>query len=92
MYAGTLAANEVMNWDDLNHYQLDCNKKAEQIQFLNSMRTTESERIMIRAKLRLQPWLPITDGDLYDKQLKQGQGRYEWLINQHLHTLASQCY
>ena len=91
-YVVPATANEVMDWDDLNHYQLDCNQKQQQIEFLNSMRTTESDRQLLRLQLKLMPWMAVTDGDKFDKLQKQSTGRYEWLINQHLHVLASQCY
>ena len=73
--------SQSMSLEDLNRYQIDCSRKAEQIQFLNSLRTTESERQWLRLRAKLMPWTDQTAGD----------NREETMINQHLHTIATQC-
>ena len=73
--------SQAMSLEDLNRYQIDCSKKEEQIQILNSLRTTESERQWLRLRAKLMPWTDQTVGD----------NREETMINQHLHTIATQC-
>lgn len=73
--------SQSMSLEDLNRYQIDCSKKEEQIQILNSLRTTESERQWLRLRAKLMPWTDQTAGD----------NREETMINQHLHTIATQC-
>ena len=90
--ADTSLANEPMDWNDLDHFVVNCEMKREQIEFLNSMRTSKAERTWHLFQYKLMPWQAVTDPEGYNKNRNQAIGRYDWLINQHLHTLATQCY
>ena len=92
--ATTLPASErePMDWQDLDHFVVNCEMKKEQIEFLNSMRTTKSSRTWNLFQWKFMPWQVVTDSNGYTKNKYQATGRYDWLINQHLHTLATQCY
>ena len=90
--ADTSLANEPMNWNDLNHFVINCEMKQEQIEFLNSFRTTKGERTWNLFQWKFMPWQAVTDPKGYQKNKQQAIGGYDWLINQHLHTLATQCY
>ena len=80
---------EPLDWQDLDHFQVDCSLKKEQTEYLNSMRTTNKK--WARFQWKFMPWQAVTDGEGYEKNKKQATGAYDWLINQHLHTIASQC-
>ena len=90
--ADTSLANEPMNWRDLDHFVVNCEMKQEQIEFLNSFRTTKGERTWNLFQWKFMPWQAVTDPKGYQKNKQQAIGGYDWLINQHLHTLATQCY
>jgi len=90
--AVTSQADEPMAWNDLDHFVVNCEMKQEQIEFLNSFRTSKGERTWNLLQYKLMPWQAITDPKGYRKNKYQATGRYDWLINQHLHTLATQCY
>ena len=90
--ADTSLADEPMDWHDLDHFVVNCEMKQEQIEFLNSFRTTKSERTWNLFQWKFMPWQAVTDPKGYHKNKQQATGRYDWLINQHLHTLATQCY
>jgi len=81
-----------MDWYDLDHFQIDCSLKQQQIEFLNNMRLSESEMREFRLQRLLTPWTIFTDPEGSARVRKTGNGEYNWLINQHLHSLATQCY
>ena len=80
---------EPMDFEDLDHFQIDCNLKKEQTEFLNSMRT--KNKTWARFQWKFMPWQAVTDHKGYSKNKRQAIGAYDWVINQHLHTIASQC-
>ena len=81
-----------MDWYDLDHFQIDCSLKKEQIEFLNSMRVSESDMIGFRLQELVMPWAKLTDPEGNARVHRTGNGDYNWLINQHLYSLATQCY
>jgi len=87
----TAVAREPMNINDLDHFQVDCTIKQEQIQLLQSIRPTGNEKLVARFKKNFMPWQAITDGSKFKKNNNVGSGGYDWIINQHLHTLKTQC-
>ena len=80
-----------MGFQDLDHFQIDCNKKAQQIAFLQSMRPTPDEKLMAGFSAMLQPWAYVTDPYGQDSKRVVSTGRTEWLINQHLMTIRDNC-
>jgi len=80
-----------MNWNDLDHFQVDCSIKQEQIDFLNSLKHSETDMMNARLMELVTPWTWFTDPHGAKRVQRTGNGDYNWLINQHLHTLATQC-
>jgi len=80
-----------MDWNDLDHFQVDCSIKQEQIEFLVSMKHGRTDMMDARLLELVTPWARLTDPNGARRVHRTGNGDYNWLINQHLHTLATQC-
>jgi hypothetical protein len=76
---------------DLDHYQIDCSRKAEQIAFLQSQRSTRDERLYAGAINTVKPWTVYTDTNEYSQRYQINNGRVNWIINQKLMRLAYDC-
>ena len=88
----TANAEMPMNLHDLDTMQLDCSKKKEQIEFLQSLRSTSDQRAGARLETLLTPWRMFTDPEGRERVEHVGKGSYNWIINQHLWTLKNNCY
>ncbi len=75
-----------MSVDSLNHYQVDCSKKEEQIHFIQSMRPTEPQRNMA-AIVATVPFAWMGDVGNYSGQREVASGRKDWMLNQILMEL-----
>ena len=80
-------ADVPMSYYDLSHFQVDCSKKREQTEFLQSMYGTDSERRNARFMNALTPWTVITDRTGRARQKYVGNGQYNWVIRQSLYDL-----
>ena len=80
-----------MAFADLDHFKIDCRKKAEQIAFLQSLRPTRDEKLFAGFAAMFQPWTYITDPYGQDSRQAVSTGRSEWLINQKLMHLRDDC-
>jgi hypothetical protein len=80
-----------MAFADLDHFKVNCRKKAEQIAFLQSMRPTRDEKLLTGFSALLQPWTYITDPYGHDSKQAVSTGRSEWVINQLLMELRDNC-
>lgn len=76
---------------DISHYQIDCSRKSEQIQFLESLRSGRDDRFWSRVGNTVQPWTKYTDTHNYSQRGQIANGRTNWLINQKLMRLAHDC-
>ena len=76
---------------DLSYFQIDCSRKKEQIQFLNSMRVTDDDRIINGITNILSPWERYQDSPASVQRQQIHRGRTNWLINQKLSRLAKDC-
>lgn len=76
---------------DLDFFQIDCSRKREQIEFLQSLRNDNNERFNARVENMLTPWRAITDPDRYRENQSVGMGRHNWLITQNLISIQQQC-
>ena len=85
-------ANVPMSYYDLDHFAIDCSKKREQTEFLQSMYGTDSERRSARITNALTPWTVFTDKTGRARQKYFGNGEYNWVIRQKLHILNTQCF
>lgn len=80
-----------MNAVDLEHYQINCRMKTQQVQFLQSLRPTRDERFSAGIDNSLQPWKVITNPMEFQNTRSIQGGRTEWLINQLLMQIAYNC-
>ena len=78
------------DWD-LDHFQPDCSRKQEQVQWLQSFRNSDAQRLSARLETFLTPWRSITNPEKAHRINLIGRGDYNWLINQHLMTLKNNC-
>lgn len=76
---------------DLDHFQIDCSRKAEQIAFLQSQRSQADDRLVNGAVNWLMPWTRYTDTNHYSQRGQIHNGRTNWIINQKLMRLAHDC-
>jgi len=82
----TSAPTYSMTTESLNHYQVECSKKAEQIRFIQSMRPSESQRNMA-AIITTVPFAWMADVGNYSGQKQVASGRKDWMLNQILMEL-----
>ena len=88
----TANAEVPMNIDDLDHFVVDCSKKQQQVEFLQSLRSSSDQRAGARLQTILTPWRWFTDPEGHERVYNVGKGSYNWIINQHLWTLKNNCY
>jgi hypothetical protein len=80
-----------MNYADLASYQLDCNRKAEQIQFLESQRPGRDDRLWAWTTNYFVGWERYTDPENYQERQAISGRNTHWIINQKLMRLARDC-
>lgn len=88
----TANAEVPMNIHDLDHFVVDCSIKQQQVEFLQSLRSTADQRAVAGLQTLLTPWRWFTDPEGQDRVYHVGKGSYNWIINQHLWTLKNNCY
>ena len=81
----------VMPVDDLNRFQIDCRIKPQQIKFLQSLRTSQDDKLGARMANVVQPWTVVTDHSNYRQRALVGNGYTDWSINQLLLRLSHDC-
>lgn len=74
----------------LDSFVVDCSKKREQVEFINSQRTSGGERAGARVLVYLTPWQIITSPGPRTNQIEVGYGQQDWMLNQILWELG-QC-
>jgi len=82
----TTAPTYSMGVEQLNHYQVDCSKKAEQIKYIQSMRPTNPQR-NIAAVISSIPFAWMLDVGNYSDQRHVASGKKDWMLNQILMEL-----
>lgn len=80
-----------MQFVDLNHFQIDCRRKDEQIRFLTSMLSNQDEMLLARLKNLATPWRLVTDPQGQSETHNVGSGRTNWLIQQNLYLIKANC-
>jgi type IV pilus biogenesis protein CpaD/CtpE len=74
--------------EDLNsRFQIDCSRKQEQIDMLQSMRQSRDETFEAYLRLMLQPWRVFTDPNSHQIDAEISQGNPNKYINYHLNQL-----
>jgi hypothetical protein len=81
----------VMPTIDLDHFQIDCRIKEQQIRFLQSMRVNADERINANLLNIGLLWQRFTNPAQFQQRADIGSGYSNWAINQLLVRLAHDC-
>lgn len=76
---------------DLDHFRVDCKNKEAQIRFLQSQRSTRDDRLLAAVTNAVTPWQMITNPVQYYEREQIRIGRTDWIINQTLREIATQC-
>jgi hypothetical protein len=85
------SAAPAVDFTDLDYFQIDCSRRAEQIAFLQSLRSTADDRLLARAANALMPWRMFTNPGAYYNNAALGSSRTDWVINQKLIALRDDC-
>jgi hypothetical protein len=83
--------SQPMRFSDLDHFQIDCARRNEQMALLQSMRSTPDDRLFALLSNKVQPWKQFSDPDQYNENAIRGYGRGDWVINQKLMELRDNC-
>lgn len=86
-----MRVTQPMHSVDLDNFQVDCRIKEQQIKLLQSMRANNDTRFVNRLENMINPWDNVIDQDTAFQRREIGNGRTNWLINQHLMTLRNNC-
>jgi hypothetical protein len=77
-----------MSIDDLDRrFQIDCKRKQQQIEMLQSMRQSGDESFDAYMRVLLQPWRIFTNPAELEVDLELTKGNPNKYINYHLHQL-----
>jgi hypothetical protein len=85
------SGSQPMRFADLDHFQINCKRRTEQIALLQSMRSTPDDRLFALLSNKVQPWKQFSDPDQYNENIIRGYGRSDWVINQKLMELRDNC-
>lgn len=81
----------VMSAQELEYFEIDCARRAEQVAFLESQRPTAVDRQDARIENFFKPWRWFTDRNGFTANGSIGTGQQEWIINQKLMRINSAC-
>ena len=90
-FSGCASTSKQMSFFDINEFQVDCNKRDEQIKMLESMRSTPDDRLFARFRAAFQPWQRFTDPDQYADNWYKGWGTTDAYINYKIQNLVNYC-
>ena len=76
---------------DIADLQIDCSRKTEQLQFLESLRSSSDDRLLEYANDFLRFWEPYTRPHSVQQRREVYTGRNDWLINQKIMRLKWDC-
>ncbi len=76
---------------DLQRYKIDCSRKKEQIEFLQSMRVTADDRLYYYIHNWLTPWEAVTDPEARYNRAMIAQGIFNDELNQKLIRIPMTC-
>ena len=77
-----------MDSSDLDYFVVGCQRKEEQLQFINSQRTNAAQRSYATLATVFSPWRVITDQNRVEQNVQVATKRHEWLLNQLLYELS----
>lgn len=75
----------------LETFRIDCAKKTEQIEFLQSLRSTHNDRLAAVVSSMVRPWENLTDPNTAAERRSVSSRRNDWLIDQKLMRLKWDC-
>lgn len=80
-----------MDVADLNYFKIDCSKKKEQIEFLQSQLSNGDDMLVARFKNLVTPWRAVTDPEGRAEEYSIGSGHSNWLIRQTIWKIRYHC-
>ena len=54
-----------MSTQDLNYFVVDCSRKHQQVEFVQSLRVTPEQQLSARLRMMAKPWEMISDQPVY---------------------------
>ena len=63
------SGSQPMRFADLDNFQINCNRRAEQIALLQSMRSTHDDRLFALLSNTVQPWKQFSDPEQYNENI-----------------------
>jgi hypothetical protein len=81
----------LMSVQELEYFEINCSKRAEQVAFLESQRPSAVDQQDSRLENFFKPWRLFTDKDGFVANRGIGSGQQEWVINQKLMRINSVC-
>lgn len=77
-----------MSYQDLNYFQVDCRRKQEQVEMLQSMRQSPDEMKTAALDNLFKPWTAVTDPRGFYERHKASEGGINKQINYNLFLLS----
>lgn len=77
-----------MRYQDLNYFQVDCKRKQQQVEMLQSMRQTREDMADAALTNMAKPWTVITDPQGFYERQKSSEGGINKQINYNLFLLS----
>ena len=77
-----------MSYQDLNYFQVDCKRKQEQVEMLQSMRQNRDQMVSAQTTNMFKPWTAITDPQGFNERQQAAQGGINKQINYNLFLLS----
>jgi hypothetical protein len=76
---------------DLENFVTDCSIKEQQMAFLQSQRLSDNDRRAAGYRQLVTPWTVLTDPGRAHELKSRANGSTNWLVNQHILSLARNC-
>ena len=80
------SSSKQMSYSDINYFQMDCDKREQQIKMLQSMESTRDDRLFARLRVIFRPW-----EHQYASNFYQGSGRTDAYIQYQIQDLINFC-
>jgi hypothetical protein len=77
-----------MRYQDLNYFQVDCRRKQEQVEMLQSMRQSQDDMRSNALTNLMQPWTAVTNPRGFYERQKSSEGGINKQVNYNLFLLS----
>jgi hypothetical protein len=77
-----------MTYQELNYFQVDCKRKQQQVEMLQSMRQNQDEMASAALTNLFKPWTAVTDPRGFYERHKASEGGINKQINYNLFLLS----